>query len=75
MTTPKFTVAIVGGGIAGLTSAITMSRLNPDNNIRIDIYEGARAFVRPSGTEDVVRVYAEATTPSQADGMYIVSTI
>ena len=24
--------------------------------------EGARSFVRPSGTEDVVRVYAEAST-------------
>ncbi|KAI0335194.1 phosphoacetylglucosamine mutase [Cubamyces sp. BRFM 1775] len=30
-------------------------------------YEGGRAFVRPSGTEDVVRVYAEATVRSQAD--------
>lgn len=28
--------------------------------------EGCRAFVRPSGTEDVVRVYAEA--PAQCDG-------
>ena len=27
----------------------------------------ARAFVRPSGTEDVVRVYAEAVTQEQAD--------
>jgi len=31
-------------------------------------YEGGRAFVRPSGTEDVVRVYAEAAVRSQADG-------
>ncbi|KAI0375077.1 phosphoacetylglucosamine mutase [Pilatotrama ljubarskyi] len=30
-------------------------------------YEGGRAFVRPSGTEDVVRVYAEAIVRSQAD--------
>ncbi|VDC01835.1 unnamed protein product [Peniophora sp. CBMAI 1063] len=30
-------------------------------------YEGGRSFVRPSGTEDVVRVYAEATIRSQAD--------
>ncbi|PCH33696.1 phosphoacetylglucosamine mutase [Wolfiporia cocos MD-104 SS10] len=30
-------------------------------------YEGGRAFVRPSGTEDVVRVYAEATLRTQAD--------
>lgn len=27
----------------------------------------ARAFVRPSGTEDIVRVYAEASTPAAAD--------
>lgn len=26
-----------------------------------------RAFVRPSGTEDVVRVYAEATSQEAAD--------
>ena len=31
-------------------------------------YEGGRAFVRPSGTEDVVRVYAEATHRVEADG-------
>ena len=31
-------------------------------------YEGGRSFVRPSGTEDVVRVYAEAMIKTQADG-------
>jgi len=30
-------------------------------------YSKGRAFVRPSGTEDVVRVYAEAATREQAD--------
>lgn len=30
-------------------------------------YPKSRAFVRPSGTEDVVRVYAEGTTQSAAD--------
>ncbi|ESK97929.1 phosphoacetylglucosamine mutase [Moniliophthora roreri MCA 2997] len=30
-------------------------------------YQGGRSFVRPSGTEDVVRVYAEAAIRSQAD--------
>ena len=29
----------------------------------------ARAFVRPSGTEDVVRVYAEAGTQAAADAL------
>lgn len=33
-------------------------------------YEGGRSFVRPSGTEDVVRVYAEAASRSQADGEF-----
>ena len=31
--------------------------------------EGARGFVRPSGTEDVVRVYAEASTEAAADAL------
>ncbi|KAK6533926.1 Phosphoacetylglucosamine Mutase, variant 2 [Arthrobotrys megalospora] len=30
-------------------------------------YEQARSFVRPSGTENVVRVYAEAATKTEAD--------
>ncbi|KIY50454.1 Phosphoacetylglucosamine mutase [Fistulina hepatica ATCC 64428] len=30
-------------------------------------FEGGRSFVRPSGTEDVVRVYAEASNRPQAD--------
>ena len=36
-------------------------------------YEGGRSFVRPSGTEDVVRVYAEATNKTQADGKCVVA--
>ena len=28
-----------------------------------------RSFVRPSGTEDVVRVYAEAATQAEADAL------
>ena len=31
-------------------------------------YDGGRSFVRPSGTEDVVRVYAESIFRPQADG-------
>lgn len=34
----------------------------------VRMYEGGRSFVRPSGTEDVVRVYAEATKRVEADG-------
>ncbi|KAL6641530.1 hypothetical protein ACP70R_019711 [Stipagrostis hirtigluma subsp. patula] len=32
-------------------------------------YSHGRCFVRPSGTEDVVRVYAEASTQEAADGL------
>lgn len=31
-------------------------------------YPSARSFVRPSGTEDCVRVYAEAATKAATDG-------
>eukprot|EP01114_Cavostelium_apophysatum_P000148 TRINITY_DN1014_c0_g1_i2.p1 TRINITY_DN1014_c0_g1~~TRINITY_DN1014_c0_g1_i2.p1 ORF type:complete len:246 (+),score=107.10 TRINITY_DN1014_c0_g1_i2:1098-1835(+) len=32
-------------------------------------YKNGRSFVRPSGTEDVVRVYAEAETQKEADAL------
>lgn len=32
-------------------------------------YTGARSFVRPSGTEDIVRIYAEAPTVSDAEDL------
>ena len=31
------------------------------------LVDGGRSFVRPSGTEDIVRVYAEAATQEAAD--------
>ncbi|XP_066998595.2 phosphoacetylglucosamine mutase isoform X2 [Anabrus simplex] len=34
-------------------------------------YSEGRAFVRPSGTEDVVRVYAEASTQAEADKLAV----
>lgn len=37
-------------------------------------YDGGRSFVRPSGTEDVVRVYAEAMLRPQADGEFLEKT-
>uniref|UniRef100_A0A8C7G3W7 Phosphoacetylglucosamine mutase n=1 Tax=Oncorhynchus kisutch TaxID=8019 RepID=A0A8C7G3W7_ONCKI len=36
---------------------------------RVNKYRRARSFVRPSGTEDVVRVYAEADTQESADAL------
>lgn len=32
-------------------------------------YKLSRAFVRPSGTEDIVRVYAEADSQDSADAL------
>lgn len=47
----------------------------PDLQAKIDDlvkkYDGGRSFVRPSGTENVVRVYAEARMRPQADGQSI----
>ena len=34
-------------------------------------FEQGRCFVRPSGTEDVVRVYAEAATQAEADELAV----
>lgn len=45
---------------AGLQDAI---------DARVKKYTLARSFVRPSGTEDVVRVYAEADTQESADAL------
>jgi phosphoacetylglucosamine mutase len=33
------------------------------------VHTAGRSFVRPSGTEDVVRVYAEAATQQEADAL------
>ncbi|CAG7910985.1 unnamed protein product, partial [Brassica rapa] len=38
-------------------------------NAEIKKYRRGRAFIRPSGTEDVVRVYAEASTQEDADSL------
>lgn len=38
-------------------------------------HDGGRAFVRPSGTEDVVRVYAEATARIGADGTRLIFAV
>ncbi|XP_018511176.1 phosphoacetylglucosamine mutase [Brassica rapa] len=38
-------------------------------NAEIKKYGRGRAFIRPSGTEDVVRVYAEASTQEAADSL------
>jgi hypothetical protein len=50
-----------------LTSPEGLQKRIDDEVNKIDL---GRAFVRPSGTEDCVRVYAEAGTVPNADGMF-----
>ncbi|KAJ4728761.1 Phosphoacetylglucosamine mutase [Melia azedarach] len=38
-------------------------------NVEIAKYPHGRSFIRPSGTEDVIRVYAEASTQEAADSL------
>ncbi|KAK6031297.1 phosphoglucomutase/phosphomannomutase protein [Ostertagia ostertagi] len=38
-------------------------------NALVAQYKGARAFIRPSGTENIVRVYAEAGTSEEAEAL------
>lgn len=45
----------------------TPEGLQEEINNLVNKYNKARAFVRPSGTEDIVRVYAEAATREETD--------
>uniref|UniRef100_UPI00398E8B82 phosphoacetylglucosamine mutase n=1 Tax=Pristiophorus japonicus TaxID=55135 RepID=UPI00398E8B82 len=47
--------------------AVTPAGLQQEVDALVKKYNLSRAFVRPSGTEDVVRVYAEADTQTNAD--------
>jgi phosphoacetylglucosamine mutase len=49
------------------TKTIEPASLQPELDRLAAMFEGGRCFVRPSGTEDVVRVYAEAATQAAAD--------
>ncbi|GJQ87812.1 hypothetical protein Trydic_g18663 [Trypoxylus dichotomus] len=46
---------------------VTPAGLQDEINAIVTRYNKARSFVRPSGTEDIVRVYAEAATKEEAD--------
>ncbi|KAM4713036.1 phosphoacetylglucosamine mutase isoform 1-T2 [Anableps anableps] len=49
--------------------AVTPAGLQEAIDNLVKKYRQARSFVRPSGTEDVVRVYAEADTQENADAL------
>ena len=46
---------------------LTPQGLQDEINSIVAKYEKGRSFVRPSGTEDVVRVYAEAVIQEDVD--------
>ncbi|XP_076862460.1 phosphoacetylglucosamine mutase [Brachyhypopomus gauderio] len=49
--------------------AVTPAGLQDTVDALVKKYKQARAFVRPSGTENIVRVYAEADTQEGADSL------
>jgi phosphoacetylglucosamine mutase len=49
------------------THVVQPQKLQDEIDKLVSVVSKARAFVRPSGTEDVVRVYAEAETQELAD--------
>ncbi|XP_074541997.1 phosphoacetylglucosamine mutase [Halichoeres trimaculatus] len=49
--------------------AVSPAGLQESIDSLVKKYKQARSFVRPSGTEDVVRVYAEAETQESADAL------
>jgi len=48
-------------------TCVTPATAQPAIDALVAKYQKARAFIRPSGTEDVVRVYAEASTHDQTE--------
>lgn len=51
------------------TRLVEPSGLQDDIDGAVKAFKGGRAFVRPSGTEDVVRIYAEAQQDADADSL------
>lgn len=54
---------------------VTPSGLQGKIDSTVKKYPKGRAFVRPSGTEDCVRVYAEASGRAEADGEFSSSSL
>eukprot|EP00793_Prasinoderma_coloniale_P004614 PRCOL_00000375-RA len=51
------------------TLCVAPAALQPLVDAAVAKVDAGRSFVRPSGTEDIVRVYAEARTQEQADAL------
>lgn len=50
---------------------VTPESLQPEIDALVAKYKRGRSFVRASGTEDTVRVYAEASTREEADQLAV----
>ncbi|KAH9478727.1 Salicylate hydroxylase [Psilocybe cubensis] len=76
MTSQKLRIAIVGGGIGGLTLAVALSHLNLDKHIQVDIYEstakltqvGAGITIWPRGREILKNIGVEASLAERLPG-------
>ncbi|KAL1496810.1 hypothetical protein AB1Y20_014396 [Prymnesium parvum] len=55
------------------TRVTTPPALQPELDALMARFARGRCFVRPSGTEDVVRVYAEAATQAEADELALLT--
>ena len=55
------------------TRTTAPASLQPALDALMKRFPQGRCFVRPSGTEDVVRVYAEAETQAQADELALLT--
>ena len=51
------------------TKALQPLTLQPALDESMSSMKSSRAFVRPSGTENVVRIYAESSTPKEANAL------
>ena len=71
-------VGVKNGGCAGMEYVMDYATapepLQPELDRLAARFEHGRCFVRPSGTEDVVRVYAEASTQAAADELALLVT-
>ncbi|XP_053634172.1 phosphoacetylglucosamine mutase isoform X2 [Cherax quadricarinatus] len=71
----QMTVTVADRAVITTTDAerecVTPEGLQDAINKIVSAFSKGRSFVRPSGTEDIVRIYAEASTQEEADNLAI----
>ena len=53
------------------TRLVSPEKVQLDLDVAVSYVPSGRVFIRPSGTEDVVRIYAEAAGRAEADALAI----